>query len=255
MRDLALTAFLGLLLLPGMAEAQSVIRVGETVRGRLTADSPKLRDDSYYRCFQLQTEAGQWYRLSYESPDFDTFLSISDRGACSELEGATSNDDGGQGSNSRIDFQGNGKPWLIRIEDDAEEVGGAYTLSVVARTAPAVLAPTPIAVGQTLDATLAETDYQQPGGGYQDCYVFTVREGERVRVTMRSRDFNSELALYEGGGCLGVGTLDDNGGGGYDAQITTSSVTGGTYSIRARSSNFDRTGSYRISVEAVRPPQ
>lgn len=120
------------------AAAQSQnLTVGQQVSGRLTAQDRVLPDDnSYYDCFVLQTRSGQAYTIDYRSSDFDAWVSAG-RGSDCNAESHLGDDDSGGGTNSRLTFTGDGRPWFIRANTLAAGETGAYTLVVNSASGPA----------------------------------------------------------------------------------------------------------------------
>ncbi|MBS1810680.1 MAG: hypothetical protein JST84_21125 [Acidobacteria bacterium] len=111
-----------------------------------------------------------------------------------------------------------GEYWIfVTSADVAPTDMGAYTL----KFSTGVL--TPIAYGQTVNGSFsAATKAQTAAGVYVEGYYFTGKEGDNVRITMRSNALDSFLILRERNG--DEIKLDDNTGGpapnGLDAQIT-----------------------------------
>ena len=75
MRALLMSSILtSSLLLAGAAAAQSTIRPGQTVTGNFSSKDARMDDGSHYRCYVVQTQAGQAYTVTMQSEDFDTYL-------------------------------------------------------------------------------------------------------------------------------------------------------------------------------------
>jgi len=55
---------------------------------------------------------------------------------------------------------------------------------------------TPIAFGQTINASLSTTDCRFPDGTYYDEYTFTANSGQQIRIEMNSTDFDTYLFLF-----------------------------------------------------------
>jgi hypothetical protein len=103
---------------------------------------------------------------------------------------------------------------FVTSADVAPNDTGAYTLKFSTNVL------TPLTYGQTVNGSFStSTKVQTAAGVYVDGYYFSGREGEAVRVTMRApAPINSFLILRERNG--DEITLNDNGGGGNDAQIS-----------------------------------
>ena len=118
-------------------------------------------------------------------------------------------------------------------------------------------APTPITIGQTVNANLTTSDCPADDGTFYDVYSFSGTAGQRISVGMSSAQFDTFLILNRPDGSILA--VDDDGGGGTNSRIppngfVTLPVTG-TYTIFANAFDpSDTTGSYTllISVPVLR---
>lgn len=106
-----------------------------------------------------------------------------------------------------------------------------------------------ITVGQTVSGRLANTDFVRPDGSYADTYVYSARAGERVTVTLRSRDFDSWVVVSDRTG--NMNEFDDDSGGGLDSELTVTFPRDGQYLIVANSVAADATGAYQMSLRSA----
>jgi len=109
-----------------------------------------------------------------------------------------------------------------------------------------------IQMGQTVSGSLSGDDPTLDDNSHYDVYTFRATAGQRVRVTLRSDDFDAYLAVgrISGGECQDECETDDDGAGGTDSQVDFTPSTSGVYQIRANSLSEGETGSYRLSLEA-----
>lgn len=105
------------------------IGVGQTARGELSTSDPTLSDGSHFDCFQVQTRRGQSLQIDQLSNAFDSYLSIGS-GSCGALTSPANDDDGGDGLNSRLRFEGDGSVLFIRVNSVAGGETGGYQLTV-----------------------------------------------------------------------------------------------------------------------------
>lgn len=130
MRAVLLGAMLAVIATP--AAAQSVIRVGQTLNGELTASDIRLDDGSYVDCYNLQTRTGQRLQIDQSAALFDSYLSVM-RGGCQNPTGMLAQDDDSGGSlNSRLILEGDGTLWGIAVNSIESAATGGYQLSVAA---------------------------------------------------------------------------------------------------------------------------
>lgn len=236
--------------LAGAAHAQSTLAPGGAVRGQLAASDPRLGDGSFYDCHAVQTRPGQRYRVQMHSADFDAYLALGQGAGCGWSDAQTDDDSAG-GTDSRIDFTGDGRVWSIRANSLSGGDTGAYSLTFqeLGSAPAATAASAPIAFGQTVRGNLAAGDLLVEDDSFYDCFAFAGRSGQRAVVEMRSGQFDTYLALYPGGYCAGeaLGT-DDDGAGGTNSRVDLTLPRDGIYSIRANSLGAWETGAYELSL-------
>lgn len=243
---------LGALVMATGAEAQSSIRPGQTIEGRLSAQDSKLEDGSYYQCFTLNTVADRVYVLTLKSGDFDAFLSAGPGRNCQDVENG--NDDGpDMGTDSQLTVPSTGGVWTIRANALSADETGAFTLSV---TEGEAITPSreiqDLTLGASVAGTLSYGDRRAEDGSLYDCYRFQMRSDDTVALRMDASDLDAFMGLYPGDQCEGVPlTTDDDSGGGTSAQIVER-LKAGAYSVRANSLGAGATGAYSLSLTVRR---
>jgi len=97
-----------------------------SVSGTLDAEDSMRTDESWYEGWSMDAQAGDHAVLLLKSPDFDTYLTL-----VSPTGRAFNDDDGGGGTDSRIDmtFDEAGRWTIVANTLNAGDTG-AYTLSV-----------------------------------------------------------------------------------------------------------------------------
>lgn len=132
----------------------------------------------------------------------------------------------------------------------------AFAALALLLDAGASAAQTPVRLGQTVSGTLTTASRKAPEDqSYYDLYTYTGRRGERVRLTLRSSDFDAYLAvgrMATGGGFDSIET-DDDGAGGTDAQVEVMLPEDGTYAIRANTLSAGSVGRYTLQLERGAP--
>lgn len=232
------------------AAATGTIRMGQTVSGTLSTTDPTLDDDTHFDLWRFTGRAGQRVQVVMKSTAFDSYMAVG-RMQGGEMEVLGSDDDGAGGNDARVRvvLPANGE-YLIRANSLTGGETGAYTLTL-GETPAAPPAPRPQAVraGQTVSGTLSRTDAQASDESYYDAWVYEARAGERLRITLRSKDFDAFLALGKGLGESFESTeTDDDGAGGTDAQLEVTLTRAGTYVIRANTLSANETGAYTLTV-------
>jgi hypothetical protein len=249
-----------ILLVAAPVAAQDVIRPGESVSGRLTGSDPMLEDGSHYDVWRFAGVARHRYRVTLRSDDFDAYLSVGSN-ALGECGDCASDDDGAGGGDALVEFTGPADG-TFQIRANSYDGGqmGEYQLTLedvgVAEehqghddAAPDVGAQ--ITLGEVVTGTLARGD-RKMDNSYTDTWTYNGREGETIRVTLRSEDFDTYVALgeYESGECRGMDG-DDDSGGGTDSQITAELPDDGAFHIHVRSASQGGIGAYTLLVEQV----
>lgn len=229
----------------------------ETVQGALTRDDALLPDDgSYADYYSYQGRRGQQVVITLESGQFDAYLMFG-IGPRDALDVLANDDDGGDGTNSRI---------AITLPRDgvytivANSLGSGETGSYVLRIGSAggaqpVQTATPeIARNSTVQGRLERTDATlESDGTHYDVWLFDGRAGERVTATMRSTDFDTYLIFGEGTpGDLEHLEEDDDGAGGTDSRLMITIPDNGVYVLLANSFGEGQ-GAYSLTIESEDP--
>jgi hypothetical protein len=108
------------------------IRVGQSVAGLFTTDTPTLEDGSHFAEFTLAGSEGQTVEIQLTSDDFDAYLWV---GILVDglFESIEVNDDGEDGTNARILFTfPDNQTYVIRANTLNEGETGSFTVRVTA---------------------------------------------------------------------------------------------------------------------------
>jgi hypothetical protein len=234
-----------------VATPTGTIRMGQTVSGALTASDPKLPDDNtHYDLWRFTGRAGQRVEVVMKSSAVDSYVAVG-RIRAGELEVLGSDDDGAGGNDARVrvTLPAAGE-YLVRANTLSEGEKGAYTLTLGAAPAlPPVPRPQAVRSGQTVTGALASTDPKAADESYYDAWAYEGRAGERLRITLRSKDFDAFLDVGQGlGEAFESIETDDDGAGGTDAQLEITLPRAGTYIIRANTLTANETGAYTLTV-------
>ena len=162
-------------------------------------------------------------------------------------------------------------PWLTINSGSSGNGNGTISYSVAANTGAsrvaaitvgdqiltvaqgdAACAPTPISYGQTVSGTLTTSSCHSAlrTSSYAAPYTFNGTAGQQIVVALSSSSFDSYLHLY---GPTGTVAQDDDGGGGTNSRIPTSTGSytlpaTGTYTIEATTYSPTTTGSFTLSL-------
>ena len=189
------------------------------------------------------------------STAFDAFLTLREG---TDIEGrlVASDDDGGQGTNSRIDTALSAGTYTIEATSYGPGVTGAFTLRVTAAGGGGgggcalddlgALSGTATRVGNL------GNDCESPNysGKLARYYSFTLGQAGPVEIDLVSSVFDAFLALREGTDVAGrLVATDDDGGLSTNSRISTE-LSAGTYTIEATSYATGVTGAFTLTVTA-----
>lgn len=230
---------------PGTARP---IRFATPVTDALTASDVKMGGRGAFRVFRFDARADKRYVITMDASDLDAYLWVA-RQVGVLTEELVSDDDGGEGTNSRLRFKppANGSYFIVAQALSADGAG-AFTLQVIETDpAPAPVARA-IAVGQSMQGELSDDSPVREDDGNQPYDVYTLRgKGQRVRIQMMAADFDAYLRVYKvTAGAEEEVATDDDGAGDTNARVLME--LNGDYRIVAHSLSENGRGSYELSV-------
>ena len=240
------------LLLCTAATAQTPIRMGQTVSGRLTEQSMKAPEDqSFYDLYTYAGKRGERVRFTLRSKDFDAYLNLGrTTDKAGGFESLDTDDDGGGGTDARVEITlpADGV-YALRANTLNAGQSGAYTLQLEQAPPPAPVVLRPVAVGQTVRGELGEGDPQLGDDSFFDLYTFQAGAGDGVTATLRSSDFDAFLVLGRmNGEEFEEIESDDDKGGGTDARVSAALPAAGAYVLRVNSLYGGKTGAYTLEL-------
>ena len=211
--------------------------------------------------FAVTLVAGKTYRIDLEGSEtgegtlYDPYLR-GIYGASGARYAGTTDDDGGEGRNSRVYFTAPyaGTYYVAAGADGTGE--GTYKLSVTEGTddiaddfADGIGTSGAVEVGGSVTG---EIDY----GGDRDWFAVEFDAGKSYRIDLANSQRYGQLkdphlrGIHDENGNLIAGTENDNSGGLIDSRVMFTAVDTGTYYVAAGFNGND-VGSYTLSVEEV----
>lgn len=226
------------------------IRVGQSVRGTLTASDPESAGGQAYDAYVFRARTGERFAIDLTSEAFDPVVRVGRMQAGEFNELAMNDDTLETGLNSRLMFTApdNGD-YIIRATPLSAGDEGAYELALARGPEPA--AAQSIGIGGSVEGALREDDGKGVGGATADTYSFPGREGQRIRIDMSSDEFDTYLELFDGNR-TSLAQDDDGAPEGTNSRLTFTLPASGTYFIEARAFT-ESTGAYALSVSEVEP--
>ena len=106
-----------------------------------------------------------------------------------------------------------------------------------------------VRMGATVNGRLTERDPTLTDNTHFHAYYFNGFEGDRIAITLRSRDFDAYLHFGQLGAAAALVT-DDDSGGGKNARVTVTLPATGTYVIIANVLSGSNRGAYTLEVRS-----
>ncbi len=206
------------------------VTVGESLSSYITNGQPQR--------FVLELEEGQRIQIDMErgeSRSIDPYLELADEYGIP----ITSNDDGGEGFNSRITTFLEAGRYQIIASDLGDSESGQFHLTVIGEGSDP-LEGIPIEMGQTLDSYVIT--------GEEQYFILELGAEETVQIDMLRDDagtIDPYLVLADQ-----YGTeieYNDDGGDGFNSRIRRT-LEAGRYALIARDLSNSRSGPFQISV-------
>jgi len=204
--------------------AQTPIRIGQTVTGRLVITDQQFSDGSRYKMYAFVGNKGDTVAVNLMSDDFDANILLADASGNSLAR----NDDSGEVCNARLTYVlPQAANYRLYANSSAPAELGEFRL-MLSRGRAATPADTVcrgfgrvagmIQVGQTVTGTLANNDPEFPGDStYFQRWILPVAQFQTFTVDLESNDFDAYIMLTRGRGDKLV--ENDDGGGGCNARL------------------------------------
>ncbi|HEY0598608.1 PPC domain-containing protein [Brevundimonas sp.] len=235
---------------PPRAPRPSAIRLGQTVNGDLSSRDPETEDGLAYDAFSFRARRGDRFALSLDSEAFDPLLRVGRMQGGDFVELAQNDDGPDSGLNSRLVFAApEDGEYLIRVTPLTAADTGAYSLRL--QEGPPPVAAQSIAIGDSIEGQLTETDGKSDSDIPADAYRFEGREGQRIRIEMSSDDFDTYLELFDDNR-VSLEQDDDGGAEGTNSRLVFTLPRTGPYIVEARAFSA-ATGDYSLSISEVEP--
>lgn len=221
---------------------------GETLQGEIAETDSIDSDDRGFDSYALSGLAGQRIQAIMRSGDFDTFLQIGRAGP--EFSILASDDDGlGEGTDSRLSYSlPEDGDYVIRALPLAKDGKGLYSLELVDRGPQPQ--PGSLLIGSTARGTLTETDATAEDNSFYDAYRVTLKEDEKLLITMVSNEVDSYVSVgADKDGAFETLASDDDSLSDTHAKLEWTAPADGTYEIRAGTFQQGQTGAYALNVE------
>ena len=213
------------------------IVLGEEIAGEITDDDCLMDQWMPADSFSLTLSEDTRLDFTAKSPDFRPLLVVRDaRGwdvfvAYDEMGSGTAHGRATLGSGTYVVYVLSDGPGYGVYQLLVEEVGCE--------------APHPVAVGETVEGTLDESDCVRSGGAFRDGWSLELDAERTLRIDLASDDLDAWLAVLDENG-VEVAS-DDDSGPGFDASLTVT-LQPGRYTLVASSFGPGWVGDYTLSV-------
>ena len=202
------------------------------------------RSGSYAKYFTFTLADTQEVTIDLQSAT-DTYLFLLD-GAGQNGSELASDDDGGNGRNSRIVRTLSAGTYTVEATTYSSGTTGSFTVSVAAAAPLQCMAS--IDLNQTLsDSWESNCASTHRSGRYAKYFTFTLPGSQEVAIDLQSAT-DTYLFLLDGAGQNGSELAsDDDGGNGLNSRIVRT-LSAGTYTVEATTYSSGATGNFTVSV-------
>ncbi len=230
-------------------KAPEALAFSAPIQGEIAGTDPTDGEDRGYDAFAFSGTAGQRVQAIMRSGDFDTYLQIGRAG--SEFEALASDDDGlGEGTDSRLSFTlPDDGDYVLRVSPLGSDGTGLYALELIDRGPQPQ--PGSVLVGATARGVLTEADATASDNSFYDAYRVTLKEDEKLLITMVSNEVDSFLVVgrAQEGGAFEILGSDDDSLSDTHAKLEWTAPADGVYEVRAGTFQQGQTGAYALNVE------
>jgi len=233
--------------------AQTPIRLGQTVTGRLTTTDQQFSDGSRYKMYAFVGNKGDTVAVNLMSDDFDANIVLADASG----NRLARNDDSGENCNARLTYVlPQAANYRVYANSSAAAELGEFRLSL-ARGKAATPADSVcrgfgrvaglIQVGQTVTGNLSSNDPELPGDStYYQRWILPVTANQAFTVDLESADFDAYIILTRGRGEKIV--ENDDGGGGCNARLVYTASDDHPLRIVVNTASKHQTGRFTLRV-------
>jgi len=230
-------------------KAPETLAFGSPIQGEIAETDPTDSEDRGFDAFAFSGVAGQRVQAIMRSGDFDTYLQIGRPGT--EFQALASDDDGlGEGTDSRLSYTlPEDGDYVLRVSPLGSEAKGLYALELNDRGPQPV--PGSVLVGATARGILTEADATAEDNSFYDAYRVTLKEDEKLLITMVSNEVDSFLVVGRApeGGAFEILGSDDDSLSDTHAKLEWTAPADGVYEVRAGTFQQGQTGAYALNVE------
>lgn len=230
-------------------KAPETLAFGSPIQGEIAGTDPTDGEDRGYDAFAFSGAAGQRVQAIMRSGDFDTYVQIGRAGP--EFEPLASDDDGlGEGTDSRLSYTlPEDGDYVLRVSPLGSEGEGLYALELIDRGPQP--RPGSVLVGATARGVLTEADATAQDNSFYDAYRVTLKEDEKLLITMVSNEVDSFLVVgrEQADGSFEILGSDDDSLSDTHAKLEWTAPTDGVYEVRAGTFQQGQTGAYALNVE------
>lgn len=256
------------------ADRRSIPRSGG-VADSLTAEAVRRAPGAAFHAYSAQATVGRTLRASLQSTEFDPYLVLF-RFEGDSLRLIQSDDDGGEGTNSLIEWQvdragtyvlvataysgSSSGSYLLHVVQGDQADSAQFAATVAAAGARAQLGPALAAPHRVLQrgvpqaGEIGEQTPRLPGKGRFQSFRFSGTASERVVITMESGDIDPYLYLAAvGGEAVTIVETDDDGGTGVNSRLVATLPSAGEYLVVATAFGSSDTASvakFTIKLDA-----
>ena len=230
-------------------KAPETLPFGSPIQGEISEADSTDSEDRGFDAFAFRGVAGQRVQAIMRSGDFDTYLQVGR--SATEFEALASDDDGlGEGTDSRLSYTlPEDGDYVLRVSPLGSDGKGLYALELIDRGPQPQ--PGSVLVGATARGILTEADATAQDNSFYDAYRVTLKEDEKLLITMVSNEVDSFLVVgrEQEDGAFEVLGSDDDSLSDTHAKLEWTAPADGVYEVRAGTFQQGQTGAYALNIE------
>ena len=230
-------------------KAPETLPFGSPIQGEISEADSTDSEDRGFDAFAFRGVAGQRVQAIMRSGDFDTYLQVGR--SATEFEALASDDDGlGEGTDSRLSYTlPEDGDYVLRVSPLGSDGKGLYALELIDRGPQPQ--PGSVLVGATARGILTEADATAQDNSFYDAYRVTLKEDEKLLITMVSNEVDSFLVVgrEQDDGAFEVLGSDDDSLSDTHAKLEWTAPADGVYEVRAGTFQQGQTGAYALNIE------
>jgi hypothetical protein len=218
------------------------ITPGQSTSGRLEASDGKTDDGKFVDVWVFEVTQTSDVMIALTSTDFDTYLALAD-GPPGQATSILATNDDLVGTDSGVGLSLAPGTYSAMASSYGAGATGAYSIVVSVESTGGGDEARVLVPGRDATGALAASDPTLDDGSHYHLWSLQGQGGDVVTVSLESDDFDTFVAVHDGGEVLGE---NDDSNGTTNSTVEVTLPSSGTYNVVATSYAGGATGSYTL---------